>query len=175
MNFDLKAPCKDCPFKNNVAHQRGWLGKSRAESIIHAITEEDKTFQCHKTLDLASESAQHCAGATILLERLDNPNQWMRIAERINFYDRNKLVMDSPVFDTPEQFIKWHSGEHVVTSYQKRALLAQAKDSLIEGYTTHDHGDNWAEVKKDQMQNFLENLKQKGIKPEVFKGESSNA
>ena len=44
-------------------------------------------------------NAEHCAGALIFLEAQEQPNQMMRIAERLGLYDRRKLDMESPVFD----------------------------------------------------------------------------
>jgi hypothetical protein len=41
-----------------------------------------------------------------MLERLDRPNQMMRIAERLRYYDRTKLRMDSPVFESPAAMIE---------------------------------------------------------------------
>ena len=43
---------------------------------------------------------QHCAGALILLEKLHHPSQLMRIFERLDGYDRSKLDMAAPVYDT---------------------------------------------------------------------------
>lgn len=173
MKLELKRPCADCPFRSDKPHQRGWLGKRRAEQIIHAITVKDGTFQCHKTLDLPSEDAQHCGGATILLEHIDNPNQWMRIAERIGHYDRNRLVMDSQVFETPEQFIRWHAGETVVTTLRKFQSLREERQALID---SHADVSDWTKHKEKQMQNFLERLGKDGIKPEIFQSsESLNA
>jgi hypothetical protein len=105
MNFNLKTPCKDCPFRSDREANKGWLGKERAESIINSITKEDATFQCHKTL---GNKAEHCAGATILLEKLEKPNQLMRIAERLGHYDLTKLDMNAPVM-TAKEFIKCHT------------------------------------------------------------------
>lgn len=109
MNFDLKTPCKDCPFRTDV---RGYITASRAREIIDAITSQQKTFACHKTTKhdddgehIPRDKEQHCAGATIFLERMDAPNQMMRIAERIGFYDRRKLDMAAPVFKTASAMI----------------------------------------------------------------------
>ena len=44
----------------------------------------------------------HCAGALILLEKLGEPSQMMRVCERIGLYDRTKLDMAAPVFDSFE-------------------------------------------------------------------------
>ena len=72
------------------------------------------TFTCHETTvpDESDEgemkdgpNAQHCGGALIILEKLERPNQMMRIAERLGFYDRRKLDMHAPVFDSIEDFI----------------------------------------------------------------------
>lgn len=71
------------------------------ESLITA------DFPCHKTTAegdegevVVPETAQHCAGALILLEKIEEPSQMMRICERIGLYDRRKLKMDAPMFDS---------------------------------------------------------------------------
>jgi len=102
MKFDLTHPCKDCPYRTDVVP---YLKQDRAEEIIHEITENQKTFTCHKTTELDDRNRQHCAGALILLEKNNEPNQMMRIAERLRYYDRTKLKMSAPVFDTYQEFI----------------------------------------------------------------------
>jgi len=110
MKLDLIKPCSDCPFRSDKPF---YLSLSRVKEILFAIIDQDATFSCHKTNnyendDDAVETAksQHCAGATIMLEHIEKPNQWMRIAERIGLYDRTKLKMDSPVYRSPEEMIK---------------------------------------------------------------------
>ncbi|NUJ17456.1 hypothetical protein FKN04_12810 [Bacillus glycinifermentans] len=98
MKFDLKKPCKDCPFIKGSSTNRT-LSKERLDSIVDDITNNDMTFTCHKTLDLVKGEQQHCAGALIYLEREDNPNQMMRWMERLGFYDRKKLDMTADVID----------------------------------------------------------------------------
>jgi len=113
VKFDLRSPCVTCPFRTDVVP---FLHPDRAAEILHAIT-HDKDFICHKTVHHDSESGdhiphpgeQHCAGALIFLERLGRPNQMMRIAERLRFYDRKQLRMDSPVFATARAMIKAQS------------------------------------------------------------------
>lgn len=114
MNTDMTTPCPNCPFRTDIP---AYLRKARAEEIIRGITEEDGTFSCHKTVDYDSvdeegescpqntDQTNHCAGAMILLEKMEQPNQWMRWMERLGFYDHTKMDMDAPVFDTPEEFI----------------------------------------------------------------------
>lgn len=94
MNFNMKKPCKDCPFvpgsSANVTLEVG-----RIESIVSELR-ADRTFTCHKTLGHVAKQ-EHCAGAMIFLEREDRPNQKMRIAERFKMYDRNGLDMDAEI------------------------------------------------------------------------------
>lgn len=97
MKFDLKKPCKDCPFIKGSSTNRS-LVEGRLEGIVNDIR-SDMSFTCHKTLGLPKSDQQHCAGAMVFLEREDRPNQMMRIAERLNLYDRHKLDMDSDIID----------------------------------------------------------------------------
>lgn len=97
MKFDLKTPCKDCPFikgsSTNISLEAG-----RIEGIVQDIR-NDMTFTCHKTLEKRSAEQQHCAGALVFLEREENPNQMMRMAERFGMYDYKKLNMAADVID----------------------------------------------------------------------------
>lgn len=112
MKYDLKKPCENCPFRND---RPGFLNKARAREIVESITDQDGTFSCHKHNKFADDDSedaietkdsQHCAGALIFLEKLGRPNQMMRICERLKMYDRHKLQMDSPVYNSPREFIK---------------------------------------------------------------------
>lgn len=98
MKFDLKKPCKDCPFIKGSSTNRT-LSKERLDGIVDDISNNDMTFTCHKTLNLPEREQQHCAGALIYLEREDNPNQMMRIAERLGLYDRRELNMTADIID----------------------------------------------------------------------------
>lgn len=109
MKYDLKKPCGNCPFRTDCLP--GWLGEESAERIATAITDLQQTFSCHKTDRGANkeETTQHCGGALIMLEKMGQPNQMMRIAERLGFYDRSKLDMNAPVFDDTQEFIDHHA------------------------------------------------------------------
>jgi hypothetical protein len=109
MRFDLTRPCPDCPFREDITFA---LAPARTEEILMALLVCDQTFTCHATIEydgtdedgnvLATGQEQHCAGAMILAERLERPNQLMRIAERLGRYDRSKLQMNAPVFATAQ-------------------------------------------------------------------------
>ena len=106
MKFNLKKPCKQCPFSRDCLI--GWLGADRAEAIITNIADNGQTFTCHKTDRDKSKEAEHCAGALILLEKTGRHNQLMRISERLGIYDRFKLDLESNVFDCVDEFISHH-------------------------------------------------------------------
>jgi hypothetical protein len=109
MNFDLIRPCPKCPFRTDVTP---YLRTDRVAEICDSMVNEDSTFACHKTTQfddegecIPSSKEQHCAGATIMLEKIEQPNQAMRIWERMGWYDRTKLDMSAPVYDSPEDMI----------------------------------------------------------------------
>jgi hypothetical protein len=112
MRFDLKKPCHNCPFRTDVLP---FLHTARVEELCEAIITKDKTFQCHKTITRDDEGRarstdkdQHCAGALIMLEKMDRPNQMMRIAYRLGIYDKRKLHMRAPVYDQATDMIERH-------------------------------------------------------------------
>jgi hypothetical protein len=111
--FALKRPCSNCPFRND---RPGFLDRDRAQEIADSL-EAGASFHCHKTLEYSnddgtatvSEYSKQCAGALILMEREDKPNQMMRIGERLGLYDRDQLDMDAPVHAS---FHDWIDAQH---------------------------------------------------------------
>ena len=109
MNYTKTSPCDSCPFRSDIPP---FLRSDRREQISREL-ERGGEFPCHKTtvededeLRLkATEKSQFCAGALILQERMGQPNQIMRIAERMGMYDASKLDMKAPVFGSFEEFI----------------------------------------------------------------------
>ena len=111
MHFSMKKPCDSCPFRSDITFP---LHPRRTQEILDGILIHDQTFACHKTLGDHEDDGeyvhmgdeQHCAGAMIMAERLNRPNQLMRIMERLGVYDRTKLDMDAPVFASPTSMIR---------------------------------------------------------------------
>lgn len=122
MKFHLKKPCKDCPFRKDKAHQKGWLGETKATKIYENLL-DGGLFPCHKTHDYSQDSHdeqgkfihqqdhQFCAGALILLENEQNTaqSQALRMAMRLSLYDPDDLDLQSPVFDNGNDFIDFHT------------------------------------------------------------------
>lgn len=107
--FNLKTPCGQCPFRTDNGFI---LTNERVEEITGSLM-AGKSFACHKTVDYSDEGERttyhdgemHCAGALIMLEHENKPNQIMRIGERLRFYDHKQLKMDAPVFKSVKDMI----------------------------------------------------------------------
>lgn len=97
MKFDLKEPCKECPFLRGSTTNKT-LVKGRLEEIVDAIR-DDAHFTCHKTLNKPLKERQHCGGALIFLEKENNPNQFMNVARYLGIYDPSKLNRNSNIIE----------------------------------------------------------------------------
>ncbi len=109
--YGLTRPCAKCPFRTDIP---GYLRADRVEEIAMSLVSSE--FPCHETTrddddDGCGETYTpkggevHCAGALILMEKIGEPSQLMRIAERCGMYDRRKLDMGAPVFDSFEEMM----------------------------------------------------------------------
>lgn len=111
MNYTKTSPCDNCPFRSDKPFA---LSRRRVEEIRDGLARGD--FPCHKTTvetdnedeggRVATDKSLHCAGALILLEKLEEPSQMMRVCERIGLYDRTKLNMKAPVYDDWDAMIE---------------------------------------------------------------------
>ena len=106
--FSLKSPCGQCPFRTDRPFH---LRTSRVVEICDSLM-MGQSFPCHKTTEFDDDGAciphdgeRHCAGATIMLESMNKPNQIMRVAERIGLYDRRKMKLNAPVFTSARAMI----------------------------------------------------------------------
>lgn len=95
--YSLRTPCRKCPFRTDV---EPYLRTGRAEEIAHALHQGGE-FPCHETTVPAETAdggstlvegprSRFCAGAMATMEREGNPNQMLRIAERLGLYDQEK-------------------------------------------------------------------------------------
>lgn len=99
-------PCNTCPFRitglGGTSPIRN-LGYEHAEEIVESF-QAGKTFTCHSDIEKSESDRQHCVGVMLILEKLNCPNQMMRIMERIGCYDRDQLKGHDEVFD---DFADW--------------------------------------------------------------------
>jgi hypothetical protein len=107
MKWDIKHPCKNCPFRcdgNGVQ-----LGS--AASIAAALKKDDHTwFICHETLQRTKKKQSHCIGAAIVLWRERNPNLAMRLAMAFELLIVEQLeTPTAPIFDSLSDFVNYHT------------------------------------------------------------------
>lgn len=115
--FNLTSPCKDCPFRTDV---RPYLRTGRVIEICETLIVKDQSFHCHKTTTHDDETGEtvptkyemHCAGAMIMLEHMNRPNQMMLIGERLGSYDHTKLKMDAPVYTCTRAMVMAYKKEN---------------------------------------------------------------
>jgi hypothetical protein len=114
MKFDLQQPCQKCPFRTDI---KPFIRGDRAAEIAESLMQQEGSFPCHVTtrhdddgeyVPRSDGGEQHCAGALIMLEKMNRPNQMMRWMERIGGYYRRKLKMDAPIYDSARAFIARH-------------------------------------------------------------------
>lgn len=109
MDFKLKKPCADCPFKKDVNLH---LSKARKQEIADGLKLKGTTFACHKTVDYHDEvedKSQHCAGALLIIENNEIPNQMTQVAERLGLYTPSELTGHDEVFNSFEEFVETNS------------------------------------------------------------------
>ena len=105
MNFNLKKPCDNCPFRTDIDFP---LRKGRRAEIANELR-SGGTFSCHKTIDYDkgnTNKESHCVGALLVIdsEGILYQNQMVRIAERLGLFNSNNLVNDGIVFDDLYEF-----------------------------------------------------------------------
>lgn len=110
VDFKLKKPCVNCPFRTDV---EPYLNRPRAKQICAAL--ERGEFPCHKTVRHSydyeegyrpSEGEQFCAGALAMMKKSGSWGQMARIAMRLRILDPDLIDGDAPVFESCESFIE---------------------------------------------------------------------
>jgi len=116
MDYNLKKPCANCPFRSDI---KPFIKPERAEEICDSLL-RGQDFPCHKTTGsnddgetTVESDSQMCAGAMIMLEKMEAPTQMMRISERFGKYDHTKLDMEAPVYYDTDEMIDRHYEEEV--------------------------------------------------------------
>ena len=108
--FDLKRPCKTCPFRRG-----GLIGlhPDRLREILRA-----PAFQCHGTVlygagpggeDLKNhDKTQQCAGLIAFLHLQGRANQITQVAQRLAGYDPGEIDA-SEVYTSEEELMEEHA------------------------------------------------------------------
>jgi hypothetical protein len=119
MNFNLKKPCKNCPFRKEGAIS---LAPGRVEGIVQGLLENDREwFMCHKTVHhqnggdwvededgqsdyIPSGNESQCAGSMAYLHKIQMPSVSMRMGVALGMLDpkdleslREEIIDELPV------------------------------------------------------------------------------
>ncbi|WP_338764067.1 DUF6283 family protein [Bernardetia sp. ABR2-2B] len=121
MNFNLKKPCKNCPFRKDC--KKGWLGENRATEVANSPF-SDTTFACHETtgvkkgIDKPIQEHSQCAGAMLLLDKEQgvDSNMMFRLATYAFGFDAEKLQGYELVFDSRNEMIEHHTTRNYETT-----------------------------------------------------------
>ena len=111
MCFNLVRPCAHCPFRNDIP---AYLTQDRVREIEESL--DQGTFSCHETTvdvedddgcsdRVSDENSQHCAGALILLTKMGQSSNMMRVGYRLGLYDPRALDMSSPVYTSFDEMV----------------------------------------------------------------------
>lgn len=117
MKFDLKTPCKNCPFRSDDTRIT-FATRGRAEEIAESAYRNG--FPCHLSANHIEEDehlgieggyvfgkdTQHCAGAIIMFIK-DGHDCTPGTGNDEDLFERLRVQMDfnAPVFDSESEFI----------------------------------------------------------------------
>ena len=114
IQFDLKTPCKNCPFRNDATRlvfacedraKRIEEGAYRAGFPCHLSAKHVEQTEFRDSAFVFGEKTQHCAGYIIMQLKMGN-GAWPGIGNDEDLYDRlcDQVDFGAPVFDTEEEF-----------------------------------------------------------------------
>lgn len=123
MRYDLKTPCKNCPFRNDETRIR-FACRERAEEIEEQAYR--RGFPCHKSAEYqedddygdgggyyAGDNSQHCAGYLIMQckEAAGMPWPGIRNSDELLQKIEAQIDFNAPVFDSAEEFFVANEAE----------------------------------------------------------------
>lgn len=106
--FDLKRPCKTCPFrKGNGEHLR--INGRTLREIVYS-----PSYQCGRPdagdaeFLVGVDRPQQCAGLMAVLHREGLPNQIMQVAERLGQLDAQALDPANEAYSSVKELLSAH-------------------------------------------------------------------
>lgn len=125
MRFDLKTPCKNCPFRSDSTRIT-FRCRERAEEIEEQAYRNG--FPCHLSAELienedtidgesggfyATEETQHCIGYIIMQIHDSGGSPWPGIDNDDELLERlsRRVDLEAPVFRSTEEFFKANEAE----------------------------------------------------------------
>lgn len=125
MRYDLKTPCKNCPFRNDATRIRFRTRKRAAEIEEQAYRHG---FPCHLSAELVededdlggphgymqTEASQHCIGYVIMRIK-EGCGAWPGIGNDEDLAESlsQRVDLSAPVFDNSDDFLSANEEEEV--------------------------------------------------------------
>lgn len=115
MKFDLKTPCKNCPFAN-TPDRITFANRDRAEEIEEIAYRDG--FVCHEHstyvedgedeyFDFGEDGEQHCMGALIMYLQSGCGNvPFENLSEEEQDRIHSRIDIDAPVFENETAFLE---------------------------------------------------------------------
>jgi hypothetical protein len=97
------SPCSSCPFVKDRPTAVRYLSADRTEEISETLL-SGNGFTCHKDNDIDLGRRAQCAGAMLILRKLQRPNIAMLLLRFLGLLDFDKLRGAESVFDNFEQW-----------------------------------------------------------------------
>ncbi len=101
----MTSPCSDCPFL-----KKGGIRLRTAR--VRELVKNEGDFPCHKTVKrngdgewVKQHTASVCGGSLIFMDKIDQPNQMMRIAQQLGIYDPKQSKNRDLVFDSVAEML----------------------------------------------------------------------
>jgi len=119
MRFDLKVPCKNCPFRSDETGIR-FSCRERAEEIEESayrngfpchlsavVVEDEDTWDGESGGFVAGEETQHCVGYIILQLKDGGGSPWPGIGNDEELLERleSQVDLDAPVFADVDAYL----------------------------------------------------------------------
>lgn len=150
VGFKLKTPCADCPFRTDAPQHEGVA----ADLMKYANSIDDGHFihSCHKTDSRADDAeagsfaratsvgVQHCAGALIMLEKMDKRQVPAWIAYAKKKFKPEELDMKAAVFSSIAQLVIHYapSLRKIFSMIEEPVARAQAEHELTKYVRRHE-------------------------------------
>jgi hypothetical protein len=93
MKYDLKSPCKDCPFRTGEARTAKAADVATPAQMDHALRGDgyDYSQSCHKTNGGDARREQYCVGAALSLLKRGRSTRTLDEAQAAGRYDPASL------------------------------------------------------------------------------------
>lgn len=102
--LNRKVPCGTCPFRTTQGGLRG-LRTDRAKEIAESLL-RGESFTCHSDLGKRERDRNQCVGSMLILDKLQQPNQIMQVATRLNMFKVEDLQGSDVVFDNFDDWVR---------------------------------------------------------------------